>query len=109
MGEGESVDVNEGKEDGNKVVEDVYDGAGNKIDVKKSVTLSAKDVKKAIKDLEKKLKDGKKKKTMTEEEMWEMEDQLNELKEKVKSAELVSFCCTVHCAEFILPNPKVFS
>merc|ERR1711979_35277 len=60
--EGESVDVNEGKEEGNKVIEDVYDGAGNKIDVKKSVTLSAKDVKKAIKDLEKKLKDGKKKK-----------------------------------------------
>merc|ERR1712003_133781 len=85
--EGESVDVNEGKEDGNKVIEDVYDGAGNKIDVKKSVTLSAKDVKKAIKDLEKKLKDGKKKKTMTEEEMWEMEDQLNELKEKIKAAE----------------------
>merc|ERR1711934_1144089 len=85
--EGESVDANEGKEDGNKVVEDVYDGAGNKIDVKKSVTLSAKDVKKAIKDLEKKLKDGKKKKTLTEEEMWEMEDQLNDLKEKVKSAE----------------------
>merc|ERR1712186_19991 len=85
--EGESVDANEGKEDGNKVVEDVYDGAGNKIDVKKSVTLSAKDVKKAIKDLEKKLKDGKKKKTLTEEEMWEMEDQLNDLKEKIKAAE----------------------
>merc|ERR1711870_178489 len=85
--EGESVDVSEGKEDGNKVIEDVYDGAGNKIDVKKSVTLSAKDVKKAIKDLEKKLKDGKKKKTLTEEEMWEMEDQLNDLKEKVKAAE----------------------
>merc|ERR1712040_26233 len=84
--EGESVDVNEGKEDGNKVIEDVYDGAGNKIDVKKSVTLSAKDVKKAIKDLEKKLKDGKKKKTLTEEEMWEMEDQLNELKEKLQDA-----------------------
>merc|ERR1712203_661104 len=75
------------KEDGNKVIEDVYDGAGNKIDVKKSVTLSAKDVKKAIRDLEKKLKDGKKKKTLTEEEMWEMEDQLNDLKEKVKAAE----------------------
>merc|ERR1740120_549440 len=85
--EGESVDTSADKEDGNKVVEDVYDGAGNKIDVKKSVTLSAKDVKKAIKDLEKKLKDGKKKKTLTEEEMWEMEDQLNDLKEKVKSAE----------------------
>merc|ERR1711870_189745 len=85
--EGESVDATEGKEDGNKVLEDVYDGAGNKIDVKKSVTLSAKDAKKAIKDLEKKLKDGKKKKTLTEEEMWEMEDQLNDLKEKIKSAE----------------------
>merc|ERR1712063_95667 len=85
--EGESVDVDEGKDAGNKVQEDVYDGAGNKIDVKKSVALSDKDVKKAIKDLEKKLKDGKKKKTLTEEEMWEMEDQLNDLKEKVKAAE----------------------
>merc|ERR1711972_176369 len=85
--EGESVDANEGKEADKGPKEDVYDGAGNKIDVKKSVTLSAKDVKKAIKDLEKKLKDGKKKKTLTEEEMWEMEDQLNDLKEKVKAAE----------------------
>merc|ERR1712186_43373 len=85
--EGESVDVNEGKENGNKVIEDVYDGAGNKIDVKKSVTLSAKDVKKAIKDLEKKLKDGKKKKTLTDEEVWELEDKLTELKEQLKAAE----------------------
>merc|ERR1712228_314570 len=81
--EGESVDADEGKETGNKVQEDVYDGAGNKIDVKKSVALSDKDKKKAIKDIEKKLKEGKKKKTLTDEEMWELEDKLNELKESL--------------------------
>merc|ERR1712012_205440 len=84
--EGESVDHDEDKQDGNKAPDEVYDGAGNKIDVKKSVTLSAKDAKKAIKDIEKKLKDGKKKKTLTDEEMWEMEDKLNELKEQLKDA-----------------------
>merc|ERR1712086_1080743 len=81
--EGESVEAEEDKDAGNKVVEDVYDGAGNKIDVKMNVALSAKDAKKAIKDLEKKLKDGKKKKTLSEEEMWEIEDKLTELKEKL--------------------------
>merc|ERR550525_711906 len=40
--------------------EDVYDGAGNKIDVKAAASLSQKDMKKKIKDLEKKLKSGKK-------------------------------------------------
>merc|ERR1740116_128711 len=79
--EGESVDADEGKETGNKVQEEVYDGSGNKIDVKKSVALSDKDKKKAMKDVEKKLKDGMKKKTLTDEEMWELEDKLNELKE----------------------------
>merc|ERR1711957_114665 len=83
--EGASVEVEEDKGAGNKVVEDVYDGAGNKIDVKKNVFLSAKEAKKAIKDLEKKLKDGKKKQTLSEEEIWEMEDKLNELAEQVKN------------------------
>merc|ERR1719145_193492 len=41
--EGESVDVDEGKDTGNKQLEEVYDGAGNKIDVKKNVALSGKD------------------------------------------------------------------
>merc|ERR1712087_622512 len=81
--EGESVEAAEDDKGGNKVQEDVYDGAGNKIDVKKNVALSAKDAKKAIKDLEKKLKDGKKKKFLTEEEMWEIEDKLTELKEQL--------------------------
>merc|ERR1719389_441351 len=81
--EGESVEAAEDDKSGNKVIEDVYDGAGNKIDVKKNVALSAKDAKKAIKDLEKKLKDGKKKKFLTEEEMWEIEDKLTELKDKL--------------------------
>merc|ERR1719329_331137 len=83
--EGESVDADEGKTDGNAGPDEVYDGAGNKIEVKKSATLSDKDKKKAIKDLEKKLKDGKKKKTLTDEEMWEIEDKLNELKEALKA------------------------
>jgi elongation factor 3 len=84
--EGESVETEADKDAANKPQEDVYDGAGNKIDVKKLVPLSAKDTKKAIKDLEKKLKDGKKKKTLSEEEVWEMEDKLSELAEQLKNA-----------------------
>merc|ERR1712137_1503641 len=64
--EGESVDVEEGKDTGNKQLEEVYDGAGNKIDVKKT-----------IKDIEKKLK-ASKNQTLTDEEKWELEDKLNE-------------------------------
>merc|ERR1711870_38746 len=70
--EGESVEKEEDKADDNKVQEDVYDGAGNKIDVKQNAKLSA--------------KDGKKKKTLTDEEMWELEDKLNELKEQIAAA-----------------------
>merc|ERR1711912_130119 len=82
--EGESVELEEDKEAAASKAQDVvYDGAGNKIDVKANAALSAKDAKKAIKDLEKKLKDGKKKKTLTDEEMWEIEDKLNELKEQL--------------------------
>merc|ERR1711953_1169482 len=81
--EGESVAEEEEKQAGNKEIEDVYDAAGNKIDVKKGAALSDKDKKKAIKDLEKKLKDGRKKQTLSDEEMWEMEDKLNELKESL--------------------------
>merc|ERR1712227_357631 len=84
--EGESVERDEDKADDNKVQEDVYDGAGNKIDVKSNAKLSAKDAKKTIKDIEKKLNDGKKKKTLTDEEMWELEDKLNELKEQIAAA-----------------------
>merc|ERR1712146_754539 len=84
--EGESVDTEEAKTDGNAAPEEVYDGAGNKITVNKAATLSDKDRKKAIKDLEKKIKDGKKKKTLTEEEVWELEDQLTELKEGLKQS-----------------------
>mmetsp|Transcript_108344 Transcript_108344/g.271560 ORF Transcript_108344/g.271560 Transcript_108344/m.271560 type:complete len:1042 (-) Transcript_108344:291-3416(-) len=83
--EGESVDTSEGKDEGNAGPDEVYDGAGNKIEVKKNATLSDKDKKKTIKDLEKKLKDGKKKKTLTDEELWEIEDKLNELKEALKA------------------------
>merc|ERR1719253_505507 len=83
--EGESVDTSAG-DDANKTGPDeVYDGAGNKIEVKKSATMTDKDRKKAIKDLEKKIKDNKKKKILTDEEVWELEDKLNELKEALKS------------------------
>merc|ERR1712176_554652 len=82
--EGESVDTSAGDDKGNAGPDEVFDGAGNKIEVKKSVTMSEKDKKKAIKDIEKKIKDNKKKNTMTDEEVWELEDKLNELKEALK-------------------------
>merc|ERR1719190_284457 len=88
--EGESVDTSDGKDDGNAGPDEVYDGAGNKIEVKKNTTLSDKDKKKAIKDIEKKLKEGKKKKTLSEEEMWELEDKINELKEQLSEESLAS-------------------
>merc|ERR1711972_1311619 len=81
--EGESVDTEGDKVDGNAGPDEVYDAAGNKIEVKKSQAMSDKDRKKQIKGIEKKLKDGKKKKTLSEEEMWELEDKLNELKESL--------------------------
>merc|ERR1712051_917438 len=79
--EGQSMEAEEEQSGGNKEIQEVFDGAGNKIQVTKK--LNAKDANKAIKDLEKKLKEGKKKKTLTDEECWEMEDKLNELKEQV--------------------------
>jgi len=83
--EGESVDNDDGKDEGNKGPDEVFDGAGNKIEVNKSATLTDKDKKKQIKDIEKKLKDGKKKQTLSEEEMWELEDKITELKESLKA------------------------
>merc|ERR1712118_261945 len=84
--EGESkADGEEEQASGNKAQDDVFDGAGNEIDVKAQAALSEKDRKKKIKDLEKKIKDGKKKQTLTEEEAWELEDQLTELKEGLKA------------------------
>merc|ERR1719277_2394440 len=82
--EGESVDAEGDKLEGNAGPDEVYDAAGNKIEVKKSQTMTDKDKKKAIRDIEKKLKEGKKKKTLSEEELWELEDKLNELKESLK-------------------------
>merc|ERR1712076_156725 len=70
--EGESkADGEEEQASGNKAQDEVFDGAGNKIDVKAQAALSE--------------KDRKKKKTLTEEEAWELEDQLNELKEGLKA------------------------
>merc|ERR1712196_642088 len=83
--EGESVDTSAGDDKGNQGPDEVFDGAGNKIDVKKQVALSDKDKKKKIKDIEKKIKYAKKKGTMTEEEMWELDDELNALKESLQA------------------------
>merc|ERR1711957_48196 len=54
--EGESVDTSDKDGPGNVGADDVYDGAGNKIEVKKNLALSDKD--KTIKDLEKKMKEA---------------------------------------------------
>merc|ERR1712139_537990 len=85
----EGAPVEEAAEEKSKELgpkEDVYDGAGNKIDVKANADVSAKDAKKQIKELEKKIKDGKKKKTLTDEEQWEIHDKLAELKEQLEKA-----------------------
>eukprot|EP00435_Cladocopium_sp_Y103_P063425 s39_g25.t1 len=81
--EGESLDTSKDDAGASAGPDEVFDGAGNKIEVKKSVTMTEKDKKKAIKDIEKKIKDGKKKQTLTDEEVWELEDKLNELKESL--------------------------
>merc|ERR1719343_1001220 len=81
--EGQSVEVEETQKGGNKTVEDVYDAAGNKIDVKQNAAVSNKEAKKKLKDLEKKLKDGKKNKMLTDEEAWEIEDQITVLKDQL--------------------------
>merc|ERR1712100_964594 len=62
---GEYTDIKIDDKDG---PDEVFDGAGNKIDVQRQKALSAKDLKKAIKDTEKKLKDGEKKKSLSDEE-----------------------------------------
>merc|ERR1719502_598353 len=83
--EGESVEEKE--EEGaaaNKEQEDLYDGAGNKIDRNAQDTSTDKDKKKQLKALEKKIKDNKKNKTLTDEEVWELEDQINALKEHLE-------------------------
>jgi len=82
--EGESVDTG-GADAGKEGPDEVIDGAGNKIVVKKEATMTDKEKKKAIKDIEKRLKDGKKKKTLSDEEIWELEDKLTELQEALKA------------------------
>jgi elongation factor 3 len=80
-GESKADDEAEQQQQGSDKV--VYDGAGNKIEVKKA--LNEKEVKKAIKDIEKKLKDHAKKKNLTDEEQWELQDRLLELQEQLKA------------------------
>merc|ERR1711896_129013 len=96
--EGESeAEAEEEQASGNKEQEDVFDGAGNKIDVKAQAALSEKDKKKKIKDIEKKIKDNKKKKTLTEEEAWELEDQLTELKREPEGMSSFRRFCSRLC------------
>jgi elongation factor 3 len=82
--EGESVEEKEEEGGENKEQEDLYDGAGNKIDRNAQDTSTDKDKKKKLKELEKKIKDNKKNKLLTEEEVWELEDKINELKEHLE-------------------------
>merc|ERR1712176_1551121 len=82
--EGAPAEVVEEKKTDLGTKEDVFDGAGNKIDVKAMQSLSQKDMKKRIKDIEKKLKSAKKDNTLSEAEMYEVTDELADLKEKVK-------------------------
>merc|ERR1712232_1346015 len=68
--EGAPEEVVEEKKTDLGPMEDVFDGAGNKIDVKATQSLTAKEMKKRIKDIEKKLKSAKKDNTLSEEEMY---------------------------------------
>merc|ERR1711937_106241 len=79
--EGESKDNDAEEKNAATGADFVYDGAGNKVEVKKA--LSEKDAKKAIKDIEAKLKKHAKSKNLTDEEMWELQDKLLELKEQL--------------------------
>jgi elongation factor 3 len=66
--------------------DEVFDGAGNKINVQKQKTLSDKEKKKKIKDIEKKLKDHKKKACLEEDEMYALMDELDKLKGEIAAA-----------------------
>merc|ERR1719379_2950449 len=72
--EGESKGDDEEDQTAAAAQDVVYDGAGNKVEVKKA--LSEKDAKKEIKAIEKKLKKEIKKKNLTDDEMWELQDKL---------------------------------
>jgi len=80
--EGESIDSRGDAGNADDGPDEVFDGAGNKIQVKKDAAMSDKDKKKKLKDLEKKLKDGAKK-GMSDEDKWALEDQIAELKESM--------------------------
>jgi elongation factor 3 len=82
--EGESLETEAATVSGNAPLAEVFDGAGNKIDVKNQL-LTLKEKKKRLKDLEKKLKEGKKQKTLTEEEIWELNDEILELSESINA------------------------
>jgi len=77
--EGESLDLDAGKDqDGSAGPDEVFDGSGNKIKVKKQLNDAQK--KKQIKLIEKKIKDGQKAGTLSDEDLWALQDELEELK-----------------------------
>tara|TARA_B110000263_G_scaffold246551_1_gene257759 strand:+ start:4 stop:3117 length:3114 start_codon:yes stop_codon:yes gene_type:complete len=80
--EGSNINLITKEIDTNNVTkEDLYDAAGNLIDVQSQITLSDKAKKRQIKILEKKLKDNIKSKILTDEEVWEIDDEIKILKE----------------------------
>merc|ERR1712048_1083534 len=77
--EGESLDLDAGKDQaGAAGPDEVLDGSGNKIKVKKQLNEAQK--KKQIKLIEKKIKDGQKAGTLADEDLWALQDELEELK-----------------------------
>merc|ERR1711968_125827 len=74
--EGESKGDDEEDQTAAAAQDVVYDGAGNKVEVKKALS---------EKDAKKKMKDNAKKKNLTDDEMWELQDKLTELKEKLSA------------------------
>merc|ERR1712100_738542 len=73
--------------------DELYDESGNRIEVNKTKSLPAKELKKEIKAIEKKLKDhkkaekdGKKAQMLTDEEMWQLGDKLEEFKQQLAAS-----------------------
>jgi len=73
--------------------DELYDESGNRIEVNKTKSLPAKELKKEIKVIEKKLKDhkkaekdGKKAQMLTDEEMWQLGDKLEEFKQQLAAS-----------------------
>jgi len=63
--------------------DDIFDAAGNKIDMKLQKSMTDREIKKKIKELEKKLSDQAKKPTLEEEDLYKLQDELEELKNRL--------------------------